>query len=63
MCGTNGVTYPSICRLLQDTGNVEVAYAGDCDAEDCSGGPVSIRQYLIITGSLLNCNRPVGMWY
>ena len=41
VCGTNGVTYPDLCRLLQDTGNEAVAYAGECDREECQGGPVS----------------------
>ena len=41
VCGTNGVTYPSLCRLLQDTGNEAVAYAGECDREECRGGRVS----------------------
>ena len=41
VCGTNGETYSSVCRLLQDTGNEQVAYAGDCDREECDGGPVS----------------------
>ena len=42
VCGTNGVTYPDLCRLLQDTGNEAVAYAGECDREECQGGPVSV---------------------
>ena len=42
VCGTNGITYPSLCHLLQDTGNEAVAYAGGCNREDCQGGPVSI---------------------
>ena len=41
VCATNGVTYPSLCRLLQDTGNEAVAYAGECGREECEGGPVS----------------------
>ena len=41
VCATNGVTYPSLCRLLQDTGNEAVAYAGECDRDECAGGPVS----------------------
>ena len=41
MCGTNGETYPSLCELLQDTGNEGVAYAGECDREECEGGEVS----------------------
>ena len=41
VCGTNGQTYPSLCRLLQDTGNEGVAYAGECDREECDGELVS----------------------
>ena len=41
VCATNGVTYPSVCRLLQDTGNEAVAYAGECEREECQGGSVS----------------------
>ena len=47
VCATNGVTYPSLCRLLQDTGNEAVAYAGECDREECEGGKVSIIQKVI----------------
>ena len=41
VCATNGVTYPSVCRLLQDTGNEAVVYAGECEREECQGGKVS----------------------
>lgn len=41
VCGTNGQTYPSLCQLLQDTGNEGVAYVGECDREECDGGSVS----------------------
>ena len=41
VCCTNGETYPSLCELLQDTGNEGVAYAGECDREECEGGEVS----------------------
>lgn len=40
VCGTNGVTYLSLCHLLQDTGKEAVAYAGRCGQEECQGGPV-----------------------
>ena len=42
ICATNGVTYTSLCRLIQDTGNEAVAYAGQCGREECQGGPVSV---------------------
>ena len=45
MCATHGVTYPSVCRLLQDTGNEAVAYAGECNREECQGGSVSTCVY------------------
>ena len=45
VCGTNGVTYPSLCQFIQDTGNEAVAYAGPCDRRECQGGPVS-EQYI-----------------
>ena len=48
VCATNGVTYPSLCRLLQDTGNEAVAYVGECDREDCDGGPVSTYYFFIL---------------
>ena len=41
VCATNGATYSSLCRLIQDTGNEAVAYVGECDREECEGGPVS----------------------
>ena len=41
LCGTNGVTYSSLCHLLQDTGNEGVAYVGACGSEECNGGQVS----------------------
>ena len=42
VCATNGVTYASLCRLIQDTGNEAVAYAGQCGRKECQGGPVSV---------------------
>ena len=41
LCATNGVTYHSLCSLLQDTGNEGVAYVGECGSEECGGSSVS----------------------
>ena len=46
MCATNGVTYPSLCRLLQDTGNEVVAHTGDCNRDECQGGMVRNLFYI-----------------
>ena len=51
VCATNGVTYPSLCRLLQDTGNEAVAYAGECDREECQGGSVSNSFVYMVCGN------------
>ena len=51
VCATNGVTYPSLCRLIQDTGNEAVAHTGQCDREECKEGPVS-EGVLSIVGSM-----------
>ena len=40
LCATNGVTYGSLCRLLQDSKKEGVAYVGVCGSEECSGGEV-----------------------
>lgn len=40
VCGTDGVTYRSICHLIQTTSNIQVLYAGHCNAADCNQGQV-----------------------
>ena len=52
VCATNGITYPGLCRMCQETGaNEGVAHAGACNQEDCNSGPVSTvygdQQYCI----------------
>lgn len=47
LCGTNGVTYPSLCHLIQDTGNEGVAYAGACNSDKCNSGNVSAMRNVI----------------
>ena len=41
VCGTDGVTYRSICHLIQTTTGIQVLYAGECNATDCNQGQVS----------------------
>ena len=48
VCGTDGNTYSSICQLLQQTVNVNVHYAGQCDSSHCRGGPVSSIVYILV---------------
>ncbi len=41
VCGTNCLSYSSVCHLIQDTaGTEQVAYAGKCNRPTCKGGPV-----------------------
>ena len=40
VCGSDGVTYQSLCHLLQTSTNVRVLYAGPCDTPDCQTGEV-----------------------
>ena len=40
VCGTDGITYGSACELLQRTGDIDVHYAGRCNATSCKGGQV-----------------------
>jgi len=41
VCGTDQQTYESICHLIQTTTNVQVLYAGNCNATECEQGEVS----------------------
>ena len=42
VCSTNGRSYRSICRMLQDTAfTTQVAHLGRCNARACRDGPVS----------------------
>lgn len=47
LCATNGITYPSLCHLIQDTGNEGVAYAGACNSSQCNSG--NVRRVIAIT--------------
>lgn len=64
LCATNGVTYNSLCQLLQDTGNVQVAYVGACDSAECNGG--NVRKLSIISSVTSSQHMYfiyAGMWY
>jgi len=40
VCGSDGVTYPSLCQLLQMTSNIRVAHAGACERPECGSQEV-----------------------
>ena len=41
VCGSDDTTYSSICNLIQTTSNVDIAYSGPCEADECDVGEVS----------------------
>ena len=51
VCGTDGNTYGAVCQLLQRTADVDVHYAGRCNATNCRGGQVRYRQSLVLNMS------------
>ncbi len=63
LCATNGVTYPSLCHLIQDTGNEGVAYAGACGSEKCSGGSVSPTSRGCIAFTSSFATSTAGVWH
>ena len=42
VCGTDGRTYPSVCRMLIETDDVNAIYDGPCNRTECEDAPVSI---------------------
>ena len=53
VCGTDGNTYGAVCQLLQRTADVDVHYAGRCNATNCRGGRVRNRQSLVLLKLML----------
>ena len=49
ICTPGGVTYRSLCHLIQTSGtsNVRVAYVGPCGTGDCGGGEVRVQHSLV----------------
>ena len=43
VCGSNGITYSSVCRLVLETDGVYPIYDGPCNRTECQNGPVSIQ--------------------
>ena len=41
LCGSDGVTHPNICSMLQNSGQIEILYSGRCNRTECLGGQVS----------------------
>ena len=42
MCGSDGITYPSLCRLLLESDDVYVKYDGPCNQTECVDAEVSV---------------------
>ena len=40
VCGDDGRTYASLCNLVQDSLQTDVAYDGSCNRTECIGGEV-----------------------
>ena len=40
VCGSDGNSYSSICKLLQSAAGIRALYGNKCDAAQCSGGQV-----------------------
>ena len=45
VCGTDGITYGAVCQLLQRTADIDVHYAGRCNATNCRGGQVNTYNF------------------
>ena len=43
VCGSDGKTYSSVCRLVLETDNVYPIYDGHCNRTECQNGPVSTQ--------------------
>ena len=41
VCGSDGITYPSVCRLLLESDDVYVKYDGPCNQTECVDAEVS----------------------
>jgi len=42
VCGSDGRTYKSVCRMILETDGVNVMHGGPCNATECQDGQVSL---------------------
>ena len=40
VCGSDGRTYDSVCRMILETDGVKVKHGGPCSSAECQGGQV-----------------------
>lgn len=41
VCGSDGITYSSVCRMLIESDGVYPMYDGPCNRTECQDAPVS----------------------
>ena len=63
MCGSNGITYSSVCRLVLETDDVYPIYDGPCNQTECQNGPVSTQLSLVAIVSSITNVYNTGLWH
>lgn len=48
VCGNDGKTYSSVCRMLIESDGVYAVYDGPCNRTECEDAPVSGQQVALI---------------
>lgn len=60
VCGDDRKTYTSVCNLLQNSPDLQVMYAGNCNRTECSGNEVCIVLYVCMTKARSGYQRYLG---
>lgn len=58
VCGSDGKTYSSVCRMLIESDGVYPMHDGPCNRTECQDAPVSNHQMIltIVAGHCSHCN-------